>query len=68
VGASGIGKSTLLHIMGTLDRPMRGRSGIRAKMYSGLMMMNWPDFGMNRLALSFSFIIFCPNLPRLKMP
>ena len=25
VGASGIGKSTLLHILGTLDRPDRGR-------------------------------------------
>ncbi|MGH9390774.1 MAG: ATP-binding cassette domain-containing protein, partial [Vicinamibacteria bacterium] len=24
VGASGVGKSTLLHILGTLDRPTRG--------------------------------------------
>ena len=30
VGASGIGKSTLLHILGTLDRPDSGTSpGIR---------------------------------------
>src|SRR6185369_603291 len=25
VGASGVGKSTLLHVLGTLDRPTRGR-------------------------------------------
>jgi lipoprotein-releasing system ATP-binding protein len=31
VGESGVGKSTLLHLMGTLDRPTRGRMIYRGK-------------------------------------
>ncbi|MGA6925816.1 MAG: ABC transporter ATP-binding protein [Desulfosarcina sp.] len=42
VGASGIGKSTLLHILGTLDRPDAGKLE-----YSGEDVLIWDD---NRLA------------------
>ncbi len=42
VGASGIGKSTLLHVLGTLDRP---DSGVLE--YSGKNVLQWDD---NRLA------------------
>ena len=31
VGASGVGKSTLLHVLGTLDRPTAGRVSWRGR-------------------------------------
>ena len=31
VGQSGVGKSTLLHLLGALDRPSEGRSGLRVR-------------------------------------
>ena len=33
VGASGIGKSTLLHVLGTLDRPDNGTCTLVAKIF-----------------------------------
>ncbi len=38
IGASGIGKSTLLHVLGTLDRPDGGRVYFR-----GESVFDWPD-------------------------
>jgi len=35
-GASGVGKSTLLHVLGTLDRPERGRVRVGGEDVSGL--------------------------------
>ena len=38
VGASGIGKSTLLHLLGTLDRPTSGRL-----LFDGADVLRWPE-------------------------
>jgi len=43
VGASGIGKSTLLHILGTLDRPDSGRLE-----YAGKNVLEWDDTKLAR--------------------
>lgn len=53
VGASGIGKSTLLHILGTLDRPDSGRLSI-----SGESILDYPDVRLARFrneAIGFVF-------------
>jgi ABC-type lipoprotein export system ATPase subunit len=34
MGASGVGKSTLLHLLGTLDRPTSGELRIAVRMFS----------------------------------
>ena len=33
IGESGVGKSTLLHVLGTLDRPTAGEISIRARRF-----------------------------------
>ena len=66
VGASGIGKSTLLHILGTLDRPERGASFTATKTCSATMTCAWRASGTRRSGLSLSFIIFCRNSALLK--
>ena len=43
VGASGIGKSTLLHILGTLDRPDSGRLSV-----NGESILDYPDARLAR--------------------
>ncbi len=43
VGASGIGKSTLLHILGTLDRPDDG-----SLVYAGKNVLDWDDTRLAR--------------------
>jgi lipoprotein-releasing system ATP-binding protein len=50
IGESGVGKSTLLHIIGTLDRPTSGE----------ILCLN---FAIGKSALSFSFTICCPIFP-----
>ncbi|MCU0561043.1 MAG: ABC transporter ATP-binding protein [Desulfobacterales bacterium] len=43
IGASGIGKSTLLHVLGALDRPDAGRV-----LYKGESLFDWPDVQLAR--------------------
>lgn len=43
IGASGIGKSTLLHILGALDRPDAGQVH-----FKGESVFNWPDLQLAR--------------------
>jgi lipoprotein-releasing system ATP-binding protein len=43
IGASGIGKSTLLHVLGALDRPDAGRVH-----YRGENIFDWPDLQLAR--------------------
>jgi lipoprotein-releasing system ATP-binding protein len=43
IGASGIGKSTLLHVLGALDRPDAGRVH-----YKGESIFDWPDVELAR--------------------
>src|SRR5258706_1569531 len=44
IGASGVGKSTLLHLLGTLDRPTAGR--VR---WDGTDVSDWSDAALAKL-------------------
>jgi lipoprotein-releasing system ATP-binding protein len=44
IGASGVGKSTLLHLLGTLDRPSSGRV-----LFDGQDVSGWSDAALARL-------------------
>jgi lipoprotein-releasing system ATP-binding protein len=44
IGASGVGKSTLLHLLGTLDRPTSGRV-----LFDGQDVSGWSDAALARL-------------------
>jgi ABC-type lipoprotein export system ATPase subunit len=66
VGASGIGKSTFLHILGTLDRPDSGTLRVRVKMSFFSIMKSWQNFEMNISASFSSFIICSRNSMPLK--
>lgn len=62
VGASGAGKSTLLQIIGTLDTQIKGRFGLKTKMFSSSLNPPSINFEIPKSVLSFNFIIFYQNL------
>jgi ABC-type nitrate/sulfonate/bicarbonate transport system ATPase subunit len=47
VGASGIGKSTLLHLLGALTGPIAGRIFSRVRISFFLIIPGWHNSGMN---------------------
>jgi len=57
VGASGVGKTTLLHILGTLDRPTAGKVFYEGKDIYTLNEKNLAHFRIARSDLSSNFII-----------
>jgi lipoprotein-releasing system ATP-binding protein len=58
IGASGVGKSTLLHLLGTLDRPTGGRV-----LWDGADVSGWSDAALARLRRTeVSFIFQFYNL------
>ena len=62
VGASGVGKSTLLHILGTLERPTTGQLFWMAPRSFPWMISFWRPSEIARWGLCFSFTICCPSL------
>lgn len=67
VGASGVGKSTLLHILGVLDEPTSGKVFYNAVDVFSLTEIHCPHSGIKPSGLSFSSITLCRNSPLLKM-
>jgi lipoprotein-releasing system ATP-binding protein len=66
LGASGVGKSTLLHILGTLERPTSGEV-----LYEGRSLADWPDGRLARLrnrnlGFVFQFHHLLPELTALE--
>jgi lipoprotein-releasing system ATP-binding protein len=66
MGASGVGKSTLLHILGTLDRPTGGELGIR-----GLDVLRLPEaelaaFRNRHIGFVFQFHHLLPEFTALE--
>jgi lipoprotein-releasing system ATP-binding protein len=53
IGASGVGKSTLLHLLGTLDRPSAGRI-----LWDGADVSGWSDAALARLRRTHVSFIF----------
>jgi lipoprotein-releasing system ATP-binding protein len=66
VGESGVGKSTLLHILGTLDRPSRGRVTYRGTDLSSLNDMSLADFRNREIGFVFQFHYLLPDFNALE--
>jgi len=54
-GASGVGKSTLLHILGGLDRPTRGQVAVGGMTFSGLSETDLARFRNRKVGFVFQF-------------
>lgn len=67
MGASGIGKSTLLNIIGTLDKPDAGNLLFRGNRFWGTMMKNLLPLETRILVLFFNFTTCFRDLQPLKM-
>ncbi len=66
IGASGVGKTTLLHIIGTLDRPSAGKV-----LYSGMDIFSWSDsrlssFRNSEIGFVFQFHHLLPEFTALE--
>lgn len=61
VGASGVGKSTLLHILGTLDRPSRGEIEIDGENVLTMNGVRLAKFRNRRLGFVFQFHHLLPE-------
>ena len=65
-GASGVGKSTLLHILGTLDRPSAGQLEIEAVDVLQLRDDELADFRSRNIGFVFQFHNLLPELTALE--
>ncbi|MFQ5682084.1 MAG: ABC transporter ATP-binding protein [Candidatus Binatia bacterium] len=66
VGESGVGKSTLLHILGTLDRPSDGRVIFRGKDLSGFSDAALSNFRNHQIGFVFQFHYLLPDFSALE--
>jgi len=66
VGASGVGKSTLLHIVGTLDRPTSGEVLFNGTDVFGLNEMELARFRNQRIGFVFQFHHLLPEFSAIE--
>ena len=66
VGESGVGKSTLLHILGTLDRPTGGRVIYRGEDLAALDEEAIADFRNREIGFVFQFHYLLPDFDALE--
>ena len=66
MGASGVGKSTLLHILGALDRPTAGELVIRAVDVLGLAEAELASFRNRQVGFVFQFHHLLPEFSALE--
>jgi len=66
VGESGVGKSTLLHILGTLDRPSSGQVVYRGKELSQLSEEELSSFRNREIGFVFQFHYLLPDFDALE--
>ena len=57
LGASGAGKSTMLNLLGGIDRADEGRYWLPGRISQSCLKKNFQNTGLRGLDLSFSFII-----------
>ena len=67
VGASGSGKSPLLHILGSVDKPTEGKVLIEGIELSAMNRTQAAIFRRRKVGLFISFIILSPPLPSEKI-
>jgi lipoprotein-releasing system ATP-binding protein len=66
VGASGVGKSTLLHILGTLDRPTKGRVNLNSTDVFSLSDKKLAHFRNKTIGFVFQFHHLLPEFSALE--
>ena len=66
VGESGVGKSTLLHILGTLDQPSEGQVIYRGRDLSGLNDEELAQFRNQEVGFVFQFHYLLPDFSALE--
>ncbi|MGH7772419.1 MAG: ABC transporter ATP-binding protein [Candidatus Binatia bacterium] len=66
VGESGVGKSTLLHILGTLDRPSSGQVSYRGKDLTALNEDALSNFRNREIGFVFQFHYLLPDFDALE--
>lgn len=66
VGESGVGKSTLLHILGTLDRPSSGRVFYRGRDHSALRDDELSEIRNKEIGFIFQFHYLLPDFNALE--
>lgn len=66
VGESGVGKSTLLHILGTLDRPSRGKVIFQDRELSGLSDEALSELRNREIGFVFQFHYLLPDFDALE--
>jgi lipoprotein-releasing system ATP-binding protein len=66
IGPSGVGKSTLLHVLGALDRPTLGNVWIHAKSVFSMSESQLSNFRNNKIGFVFQFHHLLPEFTALE--
>jgi lipoprotein-releasing system ATP-binding protein len=66
VGASGVGKSTLLHLLGALDRPDEGKIALDGADYRGMNDVTLADVRCRRVGFIYQFHHLLPEFNALE--
>jgi lipoprotein-releasing system ATP-binding protein len=66
IGPSGVGKSTLLHVLGALDRPTQGKVWIHSKSVFSMSESQLSNFRNNKIGFVFQFHHLLPEFTALE--